>query len=77
MALRVQYSRAVKGADLALAVDDDADGDRLDASGRQAGPNLSPEQRAQRVAHQPVDDAARLLGVDEILVDGRGSAKAA
>ena len=58
-----------EGADLALAIDDQPDGDRLDAPGRQPGPDLAPEQRAQRVADQPVDDPAGLLGVDEVLVD--------
>ena len=37
--------------------------------GRQAAPDLAPEQRAERVTDQPVDDAPRLLRVDEVLVD--------
>ena len=58
-----------EAADLALALDDQADGDRLDAPGRQAALDLLAEERAQRVADQAVDDAARLLGVDEVHVD--------
>ena len=55
--------------DLALALDDEADGDRLDPAGRQAALDLLAEERAQRVADEAVDDAARLLGVDEVHVD--------
>ena len=65
----VQYSRAVKAADLALALDDEPDRDRLHATGRQATLDLLAEERAQRVADEAVDDAARLLGVDEVHVD--------
>ena len=61
--------------DLALALDDEADGDRLDAAGRQAAADLARQQRAQRVADEPVDDPPRLLRVDEVLgrchADGR------
>ena len=55
-----------EGADLALALDDEAHGDRLDAAGRQAAADLAREQRAERVADQAVDDPPRLLGVDEV-----------
>ena len=55
--------------DLALALDDEPDGDGLHAAGRQAALDLLGEQRAQRVADQAVDDAARLLRVDEVHVD--------
>ena len=58
-----------EGADLALAVDDQPDRHRLDAPGREPGPDLAPEQRAQRVAHQPVHDSTGLLRVDQILID--------
>ena len=56
-------------ADLPLALDDEPDGDRLDAAGRQARPDLAPQQRAERVADEAVDDPAGLLGVDEVRVD--------
>ena len=58
-----------EGPDLALALDDQADGDRLDAPRRQAALDLLAEQRAERVADEAVDDPARLLGVDEVHVD--------
>ena len=55
--------------DLALALDDETDGDRLDAPGRQPAADLARQERAERVADEAVDDPARLLGVDEVLVD--------
>ena len=55
--------------DLALALDHEADRDRLDATGGQPTTDLARQQRAQRVAHEPVDDATGLLGVDEVHVD--------
>ena len=58
-----------EGLDLALALDDQAHGDRLDAAGREAAAHLARDERAERVADQAVDDAARLLGVDEVDVD--------
>ena len=58
--------------DLALALDDEPDGDRLDAAGRQARADLAAQQRAQGVADEPVDDPAGLLGVDEVRVDVAG-----
>ena len=61
-----------EGLDLALPLDDEPDGDRLDAAGRQAAPDLAREQRAQRVADEPVDDPAGLLGVDEVRIDRAG-----
>ena len=65
----VQYSRAREGVDLALALDDEAHGDRLDTPGRQARSDLAPQQRAERVADEPIEDAPRLLRVDEVVVD--------
>ena len=58
-----------EGPDLALALDDEAHGDRLHAAGREAAPHLLPEQRRQPVADQPVEHAARLLRVEEVLVE--------
>ena len=55
--------------DLALPLDHEPDRHRLDATGRQPAPDLARQQRAQRVADEPVDDPARLLGVDQVLVD--------
>ena len=56
-------------ADLAFTLDDEADSHRLNATGRQARPHLAPEQRAERVADKPIHDPARLLSVDQVVVD--------
>jgi hypothetical protein len=56
-------------ADLAFALDDETDGHRLDPTRGQAALDLPAQERAQRVADQAIDDAARLLGVHEIHVD--------
>ena len=58
--------------DLALPIDHEANGDRLDPAGRQSRADLARDQRAERVADHPVDDPARLLGIDEVLVDRPG-----
>ena len=65
----VQYSRAVKAGDLAFALDDESDRDRLDPPGGQTATDLARQERAERVADQAVDDAAGLLCVDEVHVD--------
>ena len=58
-------------ADLAFAIDDDLEGDRLHPAGAQAATDLVPEDRTDLVADQPVEDPARLLRVDHLLVDLR------
>src|SRR5581483_569367 len=55
--------------DLALALDHQAHGDRLDAAGREPLLDLAPEQRAELVADQTVDHTPRLLRLDEIEID--------
>ncbi len=60
---------ALEGPDLALPLDDEPDGDGLDATGRQPGADLPGDERAERVADDPVDDPPGLLGVDEVEVD--------
>ncbi len=52
-----------------FALDDDPGGDGLDAPGRQARHDLLPQHRADLVAVEAVEDAAGLLGVDEVLVE--------
>ncbi len=52
-----------------LALDDEPGGHRLHAAGGQAAHDLLPEHRADLVAVQTVEDAAGLLGVDEVHVD--------
>ena len=59
----------LEGADLVFAVDHDARGHGLDAASRQAGLDLAPEQRTELIAHDAVENAARLLRVDQILID--------
>ena len=58
-----------EGADLALALADDAHRDRLHAPGREPAADLLPEERAELVADEPVEDAARLLRVEAVLVE--------
>ena len=61
--------------DLALALDDEADRDGLDAAGRQAAADLARQERAERVADEPVDDPPGLLRVDEVHVDRRAGGR--
>jgi len=58
-----------KRLDLVFAVDDHARGHRLHAAGGEAPADLAPEQRRELVADDAVEDAARLLGVHQILID--------
>ena len=53
----------------ALALDQQAHGHALHASGAQPREHLLPEQGAHFVAEEPVDDAAGLLGLDQVVVD--------
>ncbi len=54
-----------EGLYLALPLTDQAQGDRLHPTGRQAlTPHLVAQQRAEGKAHDTVQDAARLLGID-------------
>ena len=55
--------------DLVFAVDDHAGRDRLHAPGGKAPADLAPQQRRELVADDAVENAARLLGVDQVLVD--------
>ncbi len=58
-----------EGADLALALDDQANGDRLDPARGQPGPHLPPQDRADPVADETIEDPARFLCIDELQVD--------
>ena len=44
-------------------------GDGLHPAGRQSQFHLQPEQRADLIPHQPVQDATGLLGVDQLHID--------
>ena len=57
---------------LALLVDDQAGRDGLDAAGGEAGHDLLPQHRGDLVAVEAVEDPARLLGLDEVVVDLAG-----
>jgi hypothetical protein len=54
---------------LLFPFDDEADGDALHASGAEAGLHLLPQHGRERVAVEPVEDAAALLGANQVLVD--------
>ena len=62
-----------EGPDLALALDDESDGDRLDPARGQAGLHLLPQDRAELVADESVERPAGLLGVEQPAVEGAGS----
>ena len=64
-----QYSSGLKGGDLLLALDDQPHGDRLHAPRRQPAPHLGPEHRADLVADQAVQHAARLLRLELLHVE--------
>ena len=57
---------AAEGHPLPLALHDDPRRDRLHPTGRQLGGDLLPQDRTDLVAVQAVQDAARLLGVDQV-----------
>ena len=59
----------LEGLDLALAVHDHAGDDALHAPGGQAGAHLAPQEGRELVADDAVEDAARLLRVDQVHVD--------
>lgn len=54
--------------DLALALDDEAHGHRLDAAGRKRRPYLSPQQGGKLETDQPVEHPPGLLRIDQIPV---------
>ena len=64
-----EIGRRAEGDDLTLALHDQAHGDRLHATCRQRRTDLLPQHRRQFETDQPVEDAARLLGVDQVHVD--------
>ncbi len=66
--LEIPVDRLHEGDALALALDDDPGGDRLHAAGGAAATTL-PDDLAHREAVEAVEDAARLLRVDQALVD--------
>ena len=63
---------ALEGLDLLLPVHHHPGGHGLDAPGGEALFHLPPQQRRELIAHDAVQDAPRLLGVHQILVDPAG-----
>ncbi len=59
-----------KRVNLAFAIHDEPQRHRLDASRRKPRAHLLPQDRADAVTDQPVQHAPRLLGVDQVHVDG-------
>src|SRR5207244_5028889 len=55
--------------DLTLALDDETDGDGLHPAGRETTPDFRPEEWAQPVADEAVENAPGLLRVHELHVD--------
>ena len=58
-----------EGLDLLLALHDKTRGNRLHAPGGQAAADLLPQQRAELVADDAVENAAGLLGIHQIIID--------
>ena len=61
-----------EGADFAFAVDHHAHCRRLHATGGESAAHLFPQQRRELVAHDAVENTARLLRVHQILINGAG-----
>ena len=76
-ASRSQYARRAERAPLFLALDDQPDGDALHAAGAQAGLHLLPQHRRQRVAVEPIENAAALLRAHQVLVRRRAGRSSA
>jgi len=71
--LQVRHHRPVllrlEGADRPLPLADQPQGHRLHPSRRKAAPNLLPQDRADLVAHEPIQDPPGLLGFDLLAVE--------
>ena len=57
---------------LAFALDDQAQRNGLHAAGGNSAADFVPQQRADLIAHQPIENAPRLLRVDDVLIDPAG-----
>ncbi len=68
-ARQVPVLGGAEGDPLAFPLDDEPGRDRLDTAGRQARHDLLPQDRRDLVAVEAVEDAAGLLGVDQLLVE--------
>ena len=72
LASMFQYSSGLKFSISFFPVVDDPDGHALHTACRQAPADFPPEERAELIAHQTVQHAAGLLGVEEVFVNGAG-----
>ena len=66
--LQVPVGAGSKGAPLRFALDDNPHGNTLYSAGAQAGLDLLPQDRRQRVAIEPIQDAPTLLRPDQVVV---------
>ena len=64
-----EIGRRAEGDDLALALDDQPHGHRLHASRRERRTHFFPQHGREFEPDQPVEDAARLLGVHQVHID--------
>ena len=67
--LEVPVHRGTKRSTFLFALDEQTNGHTLNAAGAQSGLDLLPEQRRQRVAVQPIENAAALLRTNQVFVE--------
>ena len=66
---RFPVFQRIEGANLALAIHDQAHRHGLHAPRGKPPRHLRPQERRQFKAHHPVEEPSRLLGVDSVFVD--------
>ena len=59
-----------EGTDLVFTIHEDLGGHRLNATGRKTAAHRLPQEGRELVAHDAVEDAAGLLGVHQMHIDG-------
>jgi hypothetical protein len=69
LGVEVGIARGAEGEPLLLTIDNEPDRDALHAARAQAGLDLFPQHRRQRVAIQAIENAPALLRADEVVVD--------
>ena len=67
----------LEAENFAFALDDHAQSDSLNAAGGNSSADLVPEQRADLITDEAVQDSARLLRIDDVLIDPAGFSIAA
>ena len=75
--LEVPIAAAAEGAAGPFPLHQQPHRHRLHAAGGEAPGHLLPKQRRQGVPHQPIEDAARLLGVHQLHVEVAGGGEGA